>query len=94
MAQQSNVVKLVPQVRKHRRGGPRPFSTWYYAAAQEKPRNFIKIGHASTTVGAIRAAVSTVMKGAAQRVDVYDEDDYMVARVTKLASGVSIREYA
>lgn len=89
----SNVVQLVPSTKRHRKGGPRPFSTWYYAAAHERPRNFLKIGHAASTVGAIRAAVGTIMKGNAQRVDVYDEDEYMVARITKVQGGVTIREY-
>lgn len=90
----TNVVRLVPRPKQHRHARKRPYDSYYYASEREKDKYWLKIGHSSTPVGALRAAVSTIERRKAERVDIYDEGGYLIKQVVRVPSGhVHIRNY-
>lgn len=54
---------------------PRPFKTYYYATKETDNGFHVRIGRASTDIGAIRAAVVNILIGKYQSADIYGADD-------------------
>jgi hypothetical protein len=75
-----------PQASLH----PRPFSTYYYQGLRANPQDWSRIGRASSLRGALRAAVSHLYDGTADKATIYGENGVALAHLTHKPTGIHI----
>lgn len=83
------ILKLVPSTTVHRHGSRRPIQNFYFGTS---PKQHVNYGRAVTVEGAIRAAVTKLLGGHFNRVDVRDEYDNILYRIHLNGQSISIRK--
>lgn len=83
-------LKLVQKATSKVVDRPRPFKTHYYQQANHSGKDWCKISHAGSKLGAIRAAVAKVFSGQYFKAVVHDEYGVTLYTVTRIGSTIKI----
>ncbi len=65
----------------------RPFGTYYYQYPTDKGDNWHRSGHAASATGALRAAVTKMVENGFARIDIFDQDEFMIYQVMNMGKG-------
>lgn len=88
----SSFVNFVPPTVEHKAKvfRPRLFSTYYYKSSRDKAQDWLKVGHACTAEGAVRAAIMKLLYKTCAHVDIYNNDGVRVAIMTRQGQTIKV----
>lgn len=69
---------------------PRLYSTYYYKSSRDKAQDWLRIGHACTPEGAVRAAMWKLLMQQCMHADIYNNDGVRVAILARKGQTIKV----
>lgn len=79
-----------PTEHKARVFRPRLYATYYYASTRDKAENWLRVGHACTPEGAVRASIMKLLLKVAMQADIYNNDGVRVAVLQRKGNTIKV----